>query len=164
MKNKKIVKIFIWITKYYFIKLPQNFKTMKKLILSVGATLILVTSVNATSRFQIDEKKLESLIVQSSEMSVQEIEQSFQNTIEYKHAALNPEQTRGGYLLRAFFCGGIALHRYYMGTNQKWMWAMYFCIPVVGGVTSCVDFWGAVFDKDFYLKYKNNDKYIVWLD
>jgi hypothetical protein len=72
-------------------------------------------------------------------------------------------KTRAGYLVRAFFCGSIALHRYYMGTNKKAMWAMYFCIPVVGMVDVFVDFWWVVFDKDAMNKYANNDKYIVWL-
>jgi hypothetical protein len=40
---------------------------------------------------------------------------------------------------------------------------MYFCIPVVGGVTACVDFWWVVFKGDDALKkYKGSDKYMVW--
>jgi len=51
-----------------------------------------------------------------------------------------------------------------MGTNNKWMWALYCCIPIVGEITNFVDFWASVFISDFYKKYENNDKYIVWLD
>lgn len=136
---------------------------MKKVFLSIALSVGTMVLVNAKSKYEIDERKLEVVISQSQEITVNELEQKLESGLN-KGSVLLPEQTRGGYLLRAFFCGGIALHRYYMGTNNKWMWAMYFCIPVVGGVTACVDFWGAVFDKEFYLKYKNNDKYIVWLD
>lgn len=138
---------------------------MKKLILSAAVATGLVAGLNAKSKFQIDETKLAALETQVKEISVNEVDNYLSETTSVKFALKNaPEQTRGGYLLRAFFCGGIALHRYYMGTNNKWMWAMYFCIPVAGEITAFVDFWGAVFNKDFYLKYKNNDKFIVWLD
>ncbi len=137
---------------------------MKKLIFSVALATGLVASINAKSNFQLDEKKLAVIEMQCVRVGADEIDSYLIENSGSASLKYAPEQTRGGYLLRAFFCGGIALHRYYMGTNNKWMWAMYFCIPVVGNVTACVDFWGAVFDKDFYLKYKNNDKYIVWMD
>ncbi|GAB4452537.1 MAG: hypothetical protein OHK0036_14260 [Bacteroidia bacterium] len=137
---------------------------MKKLIFSVALATGLTAGINAKSNFQLDEKKLAAIEMQCVQVGADEIDGylgEISGSASLKYA---PEQTRGGYLLRAFFCGSIALHRYYMGTNKKGMWAMYLCIPVVGGVNACVDFWGAVFDKDFYLKYKNNDKYIVWMD
>ncbi len=136
---------------------------MKKLIF----TIILASGLAFAfqdSKYKLSEAELNKAITESQEVS---FSQWAGNTASYSASAmlLAPNsQTRGGYLLRAFFGGGIALHRYYMGTNNKWMWAMYFCIPVVGDVTACVDFWGAVFDPDFYKKYANNDKYIVCLD
>lgn len=137
---------------------------MKKVFITTAIALTISSGAKSVnySKYEIDEKKIEKIVLETKELSSNEVVQYLESTSKIKVSAT--EQTRGGYLLRAFFCGGIALHRYYMGTNHSAMWAMYFCIPVVGGVTACVDFWGAVFDKDFYLKYKNNDKYIVWLD
>jgi hypothetical protein len=137
---------------------------MRKLLITVAAIVGVFANVNA-SKFKIDESDLNQLVSQSTEITVQELNSQFlRQSLEMNANFALPEKTRGGYLLRAFFCSAIALHRYYMGTNRKGMWAMYLCIPVVGGVTGCVDFWGAVFDPDFYKKYANNDKYIVWLD
>jgi hypothetical protein len=137
---------------------------MKKLLITGSAIIGIFANVNA-SKFKIDESALNQLLSQSTEITVQELNSQFlSQSLEMKATFALPEKTRGGYLVRAFFCGGIALHRYYMGTNNKWLWALYFCVPVVGEVTACVDFWGAVFDADFYKKYENNDKYIVWLD
>jgi len=137
---------------------------MKKLLITGAAIVCVFANVNA-SKFKIDESALNQLLSQSTEITVQELNSQFlRQSLEMNATFALPEKTRGGYLIRAFFCGGIALHRYYMGTNNKWMWALYFCIPVVGNVTACVDFWGAVFNPDFYKKYANNDKYIVWLD
>ncbi|MCX7729413.1 MAG: hypothetical protein N2203_08080 [Bacteroidia bacterium] len=136
---------------------------MRKALLGVIIAVSFAAKANIDTKYQVDENKLNAIVMQAIEMTENELDEYLNCSIG-KMNVLVPEQTRGGYLLRAFFCGGIALHRYYMGTSNQWMWAMYFCIPVVGEVTACVDFWGAVFDKDFYLKYKNNDKYIVWLD
>ncbi|GIV29747.1 MAG: hypothetical protein KatS3mg028_0813 [Bacteroidia bacterium] len=136
---------------------------MKKLLLTAAVAVGMTATINAKSKFQLNENELQTLITQSTEMTVGDIEKDFSNAVHYK-ATVAPEKTKGGYLLRAFFCGGIALHRYYMGTNQKWMWAMYFCIPVVGGINACVDFWGVLFNAIDYKKYANNDKYIVWMD
>ncbi len=136
---------------------------MKKLFYSI-ALVVGVTFASNASKFKISDAQLEKVVVQSTEISSQELSSLFMKESKKFEFATTDSKSRGDYLLRAFFCGGIALHRYYMGTSVSYMWAMYLCIPVVGGVTACVDFWGAVFEPDFYKKYENNDKYIVWLD
>ncbi len=138
---------------------------MKKVILSLSVALGLSQAVHA-AKYKVDEASLDKLVAQSTEVSAEYLNTQMNNQFNGVNfmIATPGEKTRGGYLLRAFFCGAIALHRYYMGTNEKWMWALYFCIPVVGRVTACVDFWGAVFNSEFYKKYENNDKYIVWLN
>jgi hypothetical protein len=139
-------------------------KEMKRLTLMIALAVGSVFSANANS-YKLDEAQLEQNFAQATEVS---FDQMFASGIELQGAdyvAMAAEsKTRGGFLVRAFFCGGIALHRYYMGTSRGGMWAMYFCIPVVGGVNACVDFWWSVFDGTAYQKYANNDKYIVWLD
>ena len=111
----------------------------------------------------MDEQKVEFLFAQSEDISTSAIgNMAFMNNISL---AIQPggDQTLGGYLIRSFFCGGIALHRYYMGTDRNAMWAMYLCIPVVGGVAVVVDFFWVVFEgTDAMNKYKDNDKYLVW--
>ena len=72
-------------------------------------------------------------------------------------------QSLDGGCHRAFFCGGIALHRDYMGTGGKSMWWFYLCVPVAGGVDACVDFWWVVFKGSEAMdKYKDNSKFFVW--
>jgi TM2 domain-containing membrane protein YozV len=89
---------------------------------------------------------------------------------EEAYALMNPAQSavKGdktviGYLVRAFFCGEFALHRYYMGTGGKALFWYYFCIPVVGGVAGFVDFWWVVFKGEEAMnKYADNPKFLVW--
>ncbi len=137
---------------------------MKKLFYSI-ALVVGVTFASNASKFKISDIQLEKVVAQSTEISSQELSSLFMK--ESKKFEFEHEKTRGGYLIWSFFCGGVGMHRYYMGIGESaknYMWALYACVPVVGAVTACVDFWGAVFQPDFYKKYENNDKYIVWLD
>jgi len=138
---------------------------MKKLVLVLGLALGIGFGAQA-NKYKMDETKLTQTFENSQEVTFSEMYAADFSAANVNNLNLNAggEKTRGGYLLRSFFCGGIALHRYYMGTGKKHMWALYFCVPVAGGVAACVDFWGAVFNADFYKKYENNDKWFVWLD
>lgn len=140
---------------------------MKKLILSCALALGLCATASA-NKYTLDELQVDQMFEKSTEIS---FEQKMSMDLGSINEGVNMasmaagSQTRGGYLLRSFFCGGIALHRYYMGVGDRSiMWLMYLCIPVVGGVNACVDFWWVVFDEDAMDKYKDNSKYIIWLD
>jgi hypothetical protein len=133
---------------------------MKKIVLI--SVFLMLSFVTKASSYELNEEALNVISNEAKEVSFEEF-LNLDGDILKSSSLKEGEKTKGGYLIRSFFCGAIALHRYYMGTNQKWMWAMYLCIPVVGGVTNCVDFWGVVFNAVDYKKYENNDKYIVWL-
>lgn len=146
------------------IKTHTKTQTMKKLALVLGLALGIGFGAQA-NKYKMDETKLAQTFENSQEVTFSDMYSADINAADMTSLNLKGDsKTRGGYLLRSFFCGGIALHRYYMGTGKKHMWALYFCVPVAGGVAACVDFWGAVFSKDFYKKYENNDKWFVWLD
>jgi len=135
---------------------------MKKLILLVGFIAAFVTSKANEGTYTIDNAKVDQLFASSEDVTIETmIEANDLSASNLNSTAV--AGSRGGYLVRAFFCGGFALHRYYMGAKGA-LWAMYLCIPVVGGVDACVDFWWVVFSKDALAKYQGNSKYIVWLD
>lgn len=137
---------------------------MKRITLMIALALGSVFYANAGS-YKLDDAKLDEAFAQATEVTFDQMYMSNLNLQGADYAAMSAEsKTRGGFLVRSFFCGFIALHRYYMGTTRSAMWAMYFCIPVVGAVDNFVDFWWSVFDGAAYMKYANNDKYIVWLD
>jgi len=138
---------------------------MKKITLALVLALGIGLGAQA-KKYKMDEVKLTQSFENSQEVTFNEMFASDLNVANATNLNLKADgaKTRGGYLLRSFFCGSIALHRYYMGTNKKHMWALYLLVPVAGGAAACVDFWGAVFSPDFYKKYENNDKWFVWLD
>jgi hypothetical protein len=137
---------------------------MKKLVLILGLALGVSFGAQA-NKYKMDEVQVNQTFEKSQEISFNEMYESTISATDLATLKLKGgETTRGGFLLRSFFCGFIALHRYYMGTDKKYMWALYFCVPIAGSVANCVDFWGSVFNSDFYKKYENNDKWFVWLD
>lgn len=139
---------------------------MKKIALILGLVLGIGFSAQA-NRYKMDEIQLTQTFENSQEVTFNEMYSADFNTADVNSLNLSSKDgstTRGGYLIRSFFCGGIALHRYYMGTGKKLMWMLYCFVPVFGGVAACVDFWGAVFVADFYKRYENNDRWFVWLD
>jgi hypothetical protein len=142
----------------------QNKKSDMRKITLIFAMMFGCVFLGTANNYRIDEQSLEQTFATSTEVTFEQMFASEMMMQAFNGSSADAAKTRGGYLVRAFFCGGIALHRYYMGTTRGGMWAMYFCIPVVGGVTACVDFWWAVFEDDAYTKYANNDKYMVWAD
>lgn len=136
---------------------------MKKIGMFVLA-LALSAGVFAND-YRLDESNVETMIENAEDVTMTELAdyESLSST-SFAASAVAGSQTRGGFLLRSFFCGGFALHRYYMGSEGAKYFFLYFCVPVVGGVTNCVDFWSVVFNADNLSRYNNADKYIVWLD
>jgi len=133
---------------------------MKKLFLFFTATAMSATMAFAGNDYKINDANIDNMFANADEISFASNDFGGTNFM----TPAGPEKTKGGYLVRAFFCGGFALHRSYMGTAGKTLWYMYLCIPVVGGVVGCVDFWGVVFGSIDFNKYKDNGKYIVWMD
>lgn len=137
---------------------------MKKIILTFF-TLIAVSVAVKASTFQLDEAKMEQTFNSSEDVTLSLTMNSSSVAANYfMGKETKGEQNVTGYLLRSFFCGSIALHRYYMGTSRNLLWLMYCCIPVGGQVATAVDFWWVVFSgKEAMEKYRDSDKYWVFL-
>lgn len=139
---------------------------MKKLLFIVGFFAVSSFAFASTDKYKVNDAAVDQLFAQSQDISSAVADEMTMASIN-QPAALQGSgsgQTVGGYLIRAFFCGGIALHRKYMGSDWGSLWWKYFCIPVVGGVAGCGDFWWVVFKGNSALsKYKGSDKFFVWL-
>ncbi|MBT3647181.1 MAG: hypothetical protein HN542_02955 [Flavobacteriales bacterium] len=131
---------------------------MKRLFLS--CLLALGVLGGFANSYKLDEAAIENAFAAS-----EDITWTAQDLNINSSAASFADQSTGGFLLRSFFCGFIALHRSYMGTGGKTLWYYYLCIPVLGGVANLVDFCGVLFKGDeFMAKYKDNPKFLVWTD
>ena len=130
---------------------------MKKLVLAL-AFLVGAAGASFASNYKLDEAAIDAAFEASTVITFESATEAASFT-----AAADGETTKVGYLLRSYFCGFVGLHRSYMGTGGATLWWKYLCIPVVGSVVNCVDFWGVVFKGDEQLaRYKDNPNYIVW--
>lgn len=119
----------------------------------------------STSPYKVNDAAIDQLFAQSQDISLS-LSGDMTLVNMNQPAAVQiagSGQTVGGFLLRWFFCGGIALHRKYMGSDWGSLWWKYFCIPVAGGVAACGDgLWVLFSGKKALSKYKGNDKWFVW--
>lgn len=135
---------------------------MKKLFFSLFAIGLLTFSQVSASTYKVNESALSAAFAQADDVSITAAAEAFQ-LMYPDQAKVAGDKTVGGFLLRAYFCGGFALHRYYMGTGGTPFFWYYFCIPVVGGLTACIDFWYVVFKgKEGLDKFADNPKFWVW--
>jgi hypothetical protein len=131
---------------------------MKKLFLIAVASLFIGSSfASSTSSYVSDDTQIEQLFASSEDISLSSSDEATALMLNVNSVSAN-ETTKGGFIVRAIFCGWIALHRSYMGT--KGLWWKYFC---TFGFVSCVDWVGVAIKGDEGLaKFKGNDKFWVW--
>lgn len=132
---------------------------MKKIILL--SMFMLVSLGTKSSNYEINEEALNNVSAKAKEVSFEEFI-AMDSDVLSSSAIKKSDKTKGGFLVRSFFLGCIALHRYYMGVGDAsgYMWALYLFVPLP---VNLVDFCGGLFSSDFYKKFENNSKYIVWL-
>ena len=138
----------------------------KSIIVAAFIGLSVFSFAENSDKYKLNDAAVDQLFAQSEDISVAMSSDisSFANVNAAGVTVNGGGQNVGGYLIRSFFCGFIALHRSYMGTGGATLWWMYFCIPVVGGVVGFVDFWWVVFmGEDAMKQYSNNSKFVVWL-
>lgn len=136
---------------------------MKKLFLIAVAFVFLAGARSEASSYKLDDATVDNMFAASEEISFEENATLSNVSLTNSVKSTAGDKTVGGFLLRSYFCGFIALHRSYMGTGGKSLLLYYLCIPVASGVVNCVDFWWVVFKgKEALDKYADNPKWIVW--
>lgn len=142
---------------------------MKKILLIAALVGGFAASTFAKDTYKLNDASVDQMFAQASDITLTAASSddmmgavNTSASVDMSALATGGSQTKMGFLLRSFFCGFIALHRSYMGTDGRALWYMYLCIPVYGGIVNLVDFWSVVFGVD-YNKYKNNKKFTVWL-
>ena len=143
---------------------------MKKLLLFTLAIGGLTLSSFASGNYKINDSNVDQMFAQSTDISLTANSSGDMlnavNTASASELTANlasGDQSKGGYLLRAFFCGWIAMHRSYMGgTGLWWKYLLgVICFPL--SINVGVDFWWVVFSSTALDKYKNNNKWFVWM-
>ena len=136
---------------------------MKKLSALLSIVCLTASMSFAANNYKIDDAVIDQMFAQSEDVTLTFTDQLSAlymiNSVNF--AALPEGKTVGGFLLRAYFCGFLALHRSYMGTGDKSVFFYYFCLGIVPA--SCIDFWWVVFKGEEALnQYADNPKWFVW--
>tara|TARA_B110000046_G_C12739073_1_gene291782 strand:+ start:31 stop:429 length:399 start_codon:yes stop_codon:yes gene_type:complete len=130
---------------------------MKKLVLAL-ALVVGAAGASFASNYKLDEASVETAFAASDDISL-----SITESLGIEAVAADGELSKTQFLIRAWFCGSIALHRSYMGTGGKSLLIYYLCVPVANYVAIMVDFWGTIIKGDeFWMKYKDNPKFFAW--
>ena len=136
---------------------------MKKLLVFI-AVLFFGAHLSYASSFKLDAAALESKFASASEISISAIDM---NTlvIQVKEKEGVSRVTAG---VLGIFCGGLGIHRFYMGHKDAGI--VYLIVGIVSGtsisaIAGLVDgiMYLASSDEEFVAKYLHNEKIIQWL-
>ena len=123
---------------------------MKKLYLLFFVSFLSV-AVLASNPYKLDSDVISSAFDNATEVSLQDFNYNTVTLLED-----GDEPTMKGFIVRAIFCGGCAMHRSYMGTEG--MFTKYCWNPI-----GCIDGLSVLIKKEeAYNKYKDNDEWIVF--
>jgi hypothetical protein len=142
---------------------------MKKLFLIFSMVAGSFLTVNA-NEFKLDDQNVENLMSSASEYTVLDMQSDLSamsndaNSSNFAATLKGGDKNNTGYFLRWFFCGGIALHRYYMGVGdaKNYMWALYCLVPVANIVTAWGDLLYPLIDSKGIDNYTDNSKWFVF--
>lgn len=131
---------------------------MKKLFFTLTLVFGLATLASANT-YKLNNASVEAKFATSQDVT-SEMSALTSNTENYA-SILGGDQSMGGFLVRAAFCGTFSIHRMYMGSSFMWM----YCIPVAGQLTTAIDFWYVVFKgQEGLSKYSNSSKFWAFKD
>lgn len=131
---------------------------MKKLFFTLALVLGMATLASANT-YKLNNASVEAKFAASQDVTT-ELTALTSNTENFA-TVLGGDQSKVGFLVRAFFCGSFSIHRMYMGSGFMWM----YCIPVAGSLTAFIDFWYVVIKGEEGLsKYSNSTKFWAFKD
>ncbi len=134
---------------------------MKKLLLlSAFVGCLATASFASNARYIVDETAVDNLFAQSSDLSMAAAGMSVFELMaptSVTNLSADDEVTRKGFIVRTIFCGWLAMHRTYLGTEG--MFWKYFCTV---GVIPCGDLIYTLCKKENFDNFQGSDKWVVW--
>ncbi len=136
---------------------------MKKVILFLSV-LILSIGLTKASSFKLDAETMETKFSTAQEISIEQL--NFMALTQNAHLSSDKSRVKAGLL--GIFCGGLGIHRFYLGHKSSGV--IYLVVGILSG-TSLSGLLGVIdgvlylvaSDEEFQQKYANNDELIQWL-
>lgn len=137
---------------------------MKKLILLF--TVMFFCAAGLKANYSINNQSVDQLFSNAMEIHLTSFALASSNAFDmanYGYAFSSCDKNAIVAALLAFFLGGWAIHRYYLGTKPT-MFFYYFCTcGGIFGVVPLVDFIMLLVDNKDISKYCKNEKFIMWM-
>jgi len=138
---------------------------MKKIyaILVLMCGLFISMNTASANSYVLDNASVDNLFAVATEIDLSAAI-SETNGLDFggTQAAFNSDKNAIVAALLAFFLGGWAIHRYYLGTKSM-MFFYYFCTcGGIFGVLPLIDFIMLLVDNKDISKYCNNENFIMW--
>jgi TM2 domain-containing membrane protein YozV len=136
---------------------------MKKVVLFLSV-LILSIGLTKASSFKLDAATMETKFSTAQEISIEQL--NFMALTQNAHLTGDKSRVKAGLL--GIFCGGLGIHRFYLGHKSSGV--IYLVVGILSG-TSLSGLLGVIdgvlylvaSDEEFQQKYANNDELIQWL-
>jgi len=143
--------------------LIKNINRMKKLLLT--CVVLFAMAIGAHANYTLNESQLNQAFANATEIQLVNL---LDNPAALNLAGVNTffvasDKNAIVAAVLAFFLGGIAIHRYYLGTKGV-MFFYYFCtFGGIFGIVPFVDFVVLLVESNDISKYCNNEKFLMWM-
>ncbi|MCX7987145.1 MAG: TM2 domain-containing protein [Bacteroidales bacterium] len=135
---------------------------MKKFLLALS--VIFVFAIGAKANYALNESNLDQAFAGATEVQIVNLISSPEamNLAGMNTYLLSSDKNAFVAAILAWFLGGFAIHRYYLGTKGS-MFFYYFCtFGGIFGIVPFVDFIVLLINSNDISKYVNNEKFIMW--
>jgi TM2 domain-containing membrane protein YozV len=124
-----------------------------------------VFAIGAKANYSLNNSEVDKLFSNATEIQLTNL-MGYSNALDLagtNAAFFSGEKNAIVAAILSFFLGGLAIHRYYLGTKPT-MFFYYFCtIGGIFGIVPFVDFIMLLVNSDNVGQYCNNNKFIMWL-
>jgi len=133
---------------------------MKKLLLILSC--IFVFAFSSKANYVLNNNSIDQLFASATEVQITNLLET--NSLDFAGtvATISSEKNAIVAAILAWFLGGFAIHRYYLGTKGS-MFFYYFCtFGGIFGIVPLIDFVMLLVNSKDISKYCNNEKFIMW--
>ncbi len=136
---------------------------MKKILFTLVAVLFIFASQAKANNYYLNNSAVDNMFANATEVQVASLLASANSNV-YNLAGISVAAEKNAIVaaILAWFLGGFAIHRYYLGTKGS-MFFYYFCtFGGIFGIVPLVDFVMLLVNSNDISPYINNEKFIMW--
>ncbi|MFO8234269.1 MAG: TM2 domain-containing protein [Bacteroidales bacterium] len=136
-------------------------KKILTILLIVSIAVINFQQSNASSKYKLDEERIDALFKTTAEADLNLLSGNVMNRPDFQTMAMSEKDPMVAILLD-FFLGGLGVHRFYLGTKPITGIGYILTCGGIFGVVPLIDLIMLAIDYDDISKYVDNPKFFMW--